>query len=84
MSAAVELKKDVYVSWKRMRKNSQKLKAFLLEFAKGHYLELAEEQLDNEEKKLSKLEGDLKSLENDKVKLEKMIQSNTTTIGFHQ
>jgi len=81
LAATFELKKDVYVSMENNAEGFAKAKLYLLEFAKGHYLELAKEQLDNEVKKLSKLEGDLKSLENDKIKLEKMIQSNTTTIG---
>jgi hypothetical protein len=81
MSVAVELKKDEYVSSDKNAEEFAKVKTFLVEFAKGHYLELAEGQLANEEKKLSKLESDLKSLENDKVKLEKMIQSNTSDIG---
>ena len=81
LAATVELKKDVYVTAENNAEEYARVKGFLLEFAKGHYLALAQEQLDNEEKKLSRLEGDLKSLDNDKVKLEKMIQSNTTTIG---
>jgi Mg2+ and Co2+ transporter CorA len=81
LAATVELKKDVYVSMENNAEEFAKVKAFLLEFAKGHYLEVAQGQLDTEEKKLSKLESDLKSLENDKVKLEKMIQSNTNTIA---
>jgi hypothetical protein len=84
IAATVELKKDVYVSSEKDVEEFTKVKAFLLEFAKGHYLELAQEQLSTEEKKLSKLEGDLKSLENEKVRLEKMIQSNTSTIGSTQ
>ena len=81
VAATVELKKDVYVTLENNPEEYAKVKGFLLEFAKGHYLELAEEQLAAEEKKLSKLEGDLKDLDNDKVKLEKMIQSNTNTIA---
>lgn len=81
LAATVELKKDVYVTLENNAEEYAKVKGFLLEFAKGHYLELAQEQLDAEEKKLSKLEGDLKDLDNDKVKLEKMIQTNTTTIA---
>jgi hypothetical protein len=81
LAATVELKKDVYVTAENNAEEFAKVKAFLLDFAKGHYLDLAQEQLDNEEKKLSKLEGDLKSLENDKVKTQKMIQSNTNDIA---
>jgi Mg2+ and Co2+ transporter CorA len=81
IAVSVELKKDVYVSSEKNVEEFSKIRAFILEFAKGHYLELAQEQLDNEEKKLSKLEGELRSLENENNKLEKMIQSNTTTIG---
>lgn len=81
LAATFELKKDVYVSMENNAEEFAKAKSYLLEFAKGHYLELAKEQLDNEGRKLSKLESDLKSLENDKVKLEKMVQSNTTNIS---
>ncbi len=81
LAASFELKKDVYVSAENNMEEFAKAKAYMLEFAKGHYLQLAKEQLDNEERKLSKMAGELKSLENDKVRMEKMIQSNTTTIG---
>jgi len=81
IAATVELKKDVYVTSEKDVEEFARVKEFLVEFAKGHYLELAQEQMGVEEKKLSKLEGDLKSLENEKIKLEKMIQSNTTDIG---
>jgi hypothetical protein len=81
LGATIELKKDVYVSTENNAEEFAKVKTFLLEFAKGHYLEVAQDQLDTEEKKLSRLESDLKSLDNDKVKLEKMIQSNTTSIS---
>ena len=81
LAASFELKKDVYVSVENDAEGFAKAKAYLLEFAKEHYLDLAKGQLDTEEKKLSKLESELKSLENEKVKLEKMIQSNTTSIG---
>jgi len=84
LTVAVELKKDEYVSSDKDVEVFAKVKTFLLEFAKGHYLELAEGILANEEKKLSKLESDLKSLENDKIKLEKMIQSNTIEMGSTQ
>ena len=81
LAASFELKKNEYVTMENRQEESAKTREYLLGFAKDHYLELAKEQLDNEEKKLSKLEGDLKSLENNKNKLEKMIQSNNVTIG---
>jgi len=80
LAASFELKKNEYISMEGRREESAKARDYLLLFAKDNYLNLAEEQLLSEEKILNKLENDLKSLEDDKTKLEKMIQSNTTTI----
>ncbi|MBN2764090.1 MAG: hypothetical protein JXR41_13435 [Bacteroidales bacterium] len=81
LAASFELKKDFYISTENDAERSAKTRAYLLAFAREHYLELAKEQLVNEEKKLTKLENDLKSLEKNKVKLEKMIQSNNVSVG---
>ncbi|OFY53376.1 MAG: hypothetical protein A2Y87_00880 [Bacteroidetes bacterium RBG_13_46_8] len=81
LTASFELKPKDYIAVDNHNEEFAKTREFLLNFAKEPYLKLAEEQLQNEEKKLSKMEGDLKSLENNKNKLEKMIQSNTTDIG---
>jgi len=81
LTASFELKPKDYITVDNHNEEFAKTREFLLNFAKEPYLKLAEEQLQNEEKKLTKMEGDLKSLENNKNKLEKMTQSNTTEIG---
>ncbi len=81
LAASFEVKKNEYVATGGRNEETVKTRDFLMNFARDHYLELAKEQLDVEEKKLSKLEGLLKSLENEKNKLEKMIQSNNTNIA---
>jgi hypothetical protein len=80
--ATFELKPKDYIAIDSHNEEFVKTREFLLNFAKDHYLSLAEEQLQTEDKKLKKMQGDLKSLENDQSKLEKMIQSNTTDIGI--
>jgi hypothetical protein len=81
LAVVFELSPKDFITQDTHKEEFTKARDFLLNFAKDHYMELAEDQLQSEEKKLDKLEGDLKSLENDKNKLEKMIQSNTTEIG---
>ena len=81
LAAAFELKKDEYITSGTQSEKYAMAKEYLLKFAKDLYLDLAKDELRDEEKKLNKLESDLKSLENDKNKLEKMIQSNNTSIG---
>lgn len=81
LSVIVELKKDEYVNSENHNEESVKIKDYLFNFGKEHYLSLARDQLQVEEKKLSKLENELSSQENEQNKMEKMIKSNNTTIG---
>jgi Mg2+ and Co2+ transporter CorA len=81
LTAVFELKKDEYVTSETQSEKYVKAKEYLFLFAKDLYLNLAKDELKEEEKKLNKMENDLSSLENDKNKLEKMIQSNNASIG---
>jgi hypothetical protein len=81
LTASFELKPKDFVAPGTRNEEVTKTRTFLLDFAKEYYLELAEQQLQDEQKKLGKLEDDLKSLENDKLKIEKMIQTNTLDIA---
>lgn len=80
LSAAFELKKDEYISSETQSEKFVMAKDYLLLFAIDLYLKLAKDELRDEEKKLNKLERDLSSLENDKNKFDKMIQSNNISI----
>ncbi|MBN2612543.1 MAG: hypothetical protein JXB00_13385 [Bacteroidales bacterium] len=80
LAASFELKKDEYITSENRDFEFGKAKTFMFQFAKDHYLSLAKDELQTEEKKLNKLESSLNSLQNDKSKLEKMIQSNNSSI----
>ncbi|MFO7659052.1 MAG: hypothetical protein R6W78_18480 [Bacteroidales bacterium] len=80
LAASFELKKDEYITSEKRNFEFDKAKAFMFQFAKDHYLDLAKDEMQTEEKKLNKLESDLNSIENGKGKLEKMVQSNTSDI----
>ena len=57
-----------------------KAQDYLKEFAKNQYIEVAKDQADAEEKKLRDLQKELSSLENEKSRMQKGIQTNNSTI----
>jgi predicted nucleic acid-binding Zn-ribbon protein len=75
-----ELKKDVYITRNTSNVEFNKARAYLMNFAKDQYAGLVKIQLQEEEKKLIKLESELKGLENSKSKLEKTIETDHETI----
>lgn len=79
--ASFELKKDQYIERKNSESDFSKAENFLKEFAKGQYLEIAKDQADKEEKILRDLQRELSSLENEKSRLQKSIQSNYSSIA---
>lgn len=75
-----ELKKDVYITRNATNLEFNKARNYLMSFAKDQYAGLVKIQLQEEEKKLGKLENELKDLENNKSKLEKTIETDNETI----
>ena len=80
LSVAFELKKDQYIERSTNETDLDKAKNYLKEFAKNEYLELAKNQSDAEDKKLRDLQRDLSSLEREKSRLQKSIESANTII----
>lgn len=76
---ALETKKDVYIE-KVNNAEFIKVRDFIKEFAKEQYIDVAKDQTDAEEKKLKELQKELSSLENQKAKMLKSIQSDNGAI----
>jgi peptidoglycan hydrolase CwlO-like protein len=75
-----ELKKDQYIETKNGDANFVKAQTYLKEFSKEQYIVIAKDQADREEKKLRDLQKELSSLENEKSRYQKSIQSDNSTI----
>ena len=80
LSASFELGKDKYIDKTAGETDYDKAKNFLKQFAKDRYVEVAQDRVDSEGKKLKDLQKELASLEKEKTRLQKSIQSNTSTI----
>ena len=81
LTAAIELKKDVYVERATGEAELAKAKAFLFDFAKEQYIDLVNEQLKLEENKLKDLQKELGGLERDQSGMEKDIRSSNKLIS---
>jgi chromosome segregation ATPase len=79
--ASFETKKDQYIVKSTGEPEFAKAQDYLKEFAKSQYIDVAKEQADAEDKKLRNLQKELSSLENEKSKMQKGIQSDNTTIA---
>ena len=79
--ASFETKKDQYIERSSGEPEYAKAQDFLKEFAKNQYIEVVKGQADAEEKKLRDLQKELSSLENEKSKMQKGIQSDNSTIS---
>jgi len=79
--ASFETKKDQYIERSSGEPEYAKAQDFLKEFAKNQYIEVAKGQADAEERKLKDLQKELSSLENEKSKMQKGIQSDNSTIA---
>jgi len=77
--ASFELKKDVYIE-RSSGPEFTKAQDYLKEFAKNQYIDVAKGQADLEEKKLRDLQKELSSLENEKSRMQKSIQTDKSTI----
>ena len=75
-----EKKKDLYVDRSSGDADYTKAREYLKEFAKNQYIEVAKDQADAEEKKLRDLQKELSSLENEKSRMLKSIQSDNASI----
>lgn len=84
LMASMELKKDVYIEKANGETELAAARAFLKQFAKEQYLDFVKDELTMEEKKLKDLNGELSSLQNNKSRMQKSIQSNNTTIKTEQ
>lgn len=81
LTATFETKKDYYLESSSGEPEYVKAQDFLKEFAKNQYIEVAKEQADAEEKKLKDLQRELSSLENEKSRMQKGIQTNNSNIA---
>lgn len=77
---SLEVKKDEYIE--KVSRNSEYIKVedYIREFSKNQYLDVAKDQMDQEGDKLRDLQKELSSLENEKSKMLKSIQSDEATI----
>jgi hypothetical protein len=80
LRVAFEIKKDQYVQSNTGGGTQSKAIMFLKQFAKEQYISLVEDQVSAENKKLRDLNGELKSMQNEKSRLEKSIISNNKQI----
>jgi hypothetical protein len=78
--ATVELKQETYVQKGSAETELAGMKNYLKEFAKEQYLDVAKNQLDEQEKALRTLEKELSSYQKDESDLEKSIRSDENTI----
>jgi len=76
---AIETKKDEYIEESNAAEFIR-VRDYIKEFAKNQYIDVAKDQADAEEKKLKELQKELSSLENEKSKMLKTIQSDNSAI----
>lgn len=81
LTAAFELRKDVYIGRSVGESELAKAKTYLFNFAKEQYVDLVNEQLKAEENKLKDLEKELNSLERNQAGMEKDIRSSNKLIS---
>jgi chromosome segregation ATPase len=79
--ASFETKKDQYLERYSGESEFVKAQDYLKEFAKSQYIDVAKGQADAEEKKLRDLQKELSSLENEKSKMQKGIQTDNSNIS---
>jgi chromosome segregation ATPase len=79
LTVAFEEKKDSFIE-KTKGLTLERAKEYLKEFARNQYMDVAKDQANVEEKKLSDLQKELSSLEKDKARLHKSIASDSSTL----
>lgn len=75
LTAAFEIRKDVYIERSTGEAELAKAKTFLFDFAKDQYTDLVNDQLKQEQSKLKDLEKELRSLEKRQSGMEKDIRT---------
>ena len=75
-----ELKKDQYIEKSTGDTELLAAKEYLKQFAKNQYVDFVKDEVQAEDRKLKDLNNDLTSLQNEKSKMQKSIQSNRTAI----
>lgn len=80
LTVAFELRKDQYIERASSEADYLKAEAFVKEFAKARYMDLAKAQLNEEEKKLHEIERQLSSLDKNNSKMQRNIQTGRNTI----
>jgi chromosome segregation ATPase len=80
INVAIEVKKDRYIERSSGETDLTNAKLYLKEFARNQYIDLAKDQADAEDNKLRDLQKDLSSLEKEKTRLQKSIESENTAI----
>jgi chromosome segregation ATPase len=80
LQASFELKKDQYIEKSNGETEVLAAREYLRQFAKNQYIDFVKDEVQSEDKKLRDLTGDLNSLENEKNRMKKSIQSNRTAI----
>jgi hypothetical protein len=81
LTAAFEIRTDVYIERNSSEAELAKAKAYLFDFAKEQYVDIVNEQLKNEENRLKDLQKELSSLERDQSGIEKDIRSDSKQIS---
>jgi DNA repair exonuclease SbcCD ATPase subunit len=77
LKVAYELRKDEFAG----NSDREKVRSYLMDFAKDQYISTVKDQLSAEKSNLSKLEKDLSSLERGQKKMEKTNRDNYTLIS---
>jgi chromosome segregation ATPase len=80
LTVAFEENKDEYIEKSKNEMTLTKAKEYLKEFARNQYVDVAKDQADVEEKKLSDLQKELSSLEKEKTRLQKSIASDSSSL----
>lgn len=81
LKVVFEIKKDQYIDRSSGETEFTNAKNYLKQFAKNQYMDLAKNQADVENKKLRELESNLSSLEREKSRIQKSIESAKKTIA---
>jgi hypothetical protein len=79
-----ELKKDHYIEKANGDAELLAAKEYLKQFAKAQYVDFVKDEVQVEEKKLKDLNYEISTLQNEKSRMQKSIQSNRTTIAEEQ
>ncbi len=84
LQVSLETKKDQYVDKAHGDAEFSAAKTFLKNFAKAQYVDFVKDELQVENKKLNDLKGNLNSLQNEKSRMQKSINSSNSTIKSEQ